>query len=113
MTTHDSKTDRRDIALSADLPGAQDVPALGPQTVMISGQFGALTNLISLPQGGQIWIAYEYQDRPAQWIRLWQQGGTTKPINLGWNNFVVNPGDCIEWMLASPTNTIKIAWEYA
>jgi hypothetical protein len=111
VTTHDSK--QSDIALSADLPGAQDVPADGQQTVFVSGQRGPLSNLMSLPEAGQIWIAYEWQDRPAQQIILWHQGGSTEPINQGWNNFVVGVGDTIMWTLSSPTNTIKIAWQYA
>jgi hypothetical protein len=111
VTTHDSK--HRDIALSDDLPGAQDVPAVGPQTIFVSGLRGPLSNVISLPQAGQIWIAYEWQDRQAQQIVLWQQGGATRPIVPGWNNFIVGQGDEIQWTLSSPTNTIKIAWQYA
>jgi hypothetical protein len=111
VTTQESK--HRDIAMSADLPGAQDAPAIGPQTVLVSDMQGPLSNVISLPQSGQIWIAYEWQDNPAKQIILWQQGGVTKPINPGWNNFTVNQGDWIQWTLSSPTNSIKIAWQYA
>jgi hypothetical protein len=111
VTTHDSQ--HRDIAISADLPGAPDAPMVGPQTVYVAGLQGPLTGVVSLPQAGQIWIAYEWQDRPAQRITLWQQGGTTQPINPGWNSFVVGQGDEIEWTLSSPANTVKIAWQYA
>jgi hypothetical protein len=81
--------------------------------VLVTGLQGLLTNLISLPQAGTVWIGYEWQDRPAQSVYLWQQGGITKPINPGWNSFTVNPGDSIGWTLSSPGNVIKIAWQYA
>src|SRR3954447_22445641 len=102
-----------DVQLSADLAGAADVPeASYPQTVIVTGETGALSSWMALPQGGQIWIAYEYGDRPAQRIYLWRQGGQTQPINLGWNNFLVNAHDAIVWTLSSPSNAIKIAWQY-
>jgi len=99
--------------MSADLPRKDQVPALGPLTTLVTGWNGPLSNLISLPQSGQIWIAYEYGDALAQTIYLWHQGGRTDQINLGWNTFPVNEGDCIIWTLASPNNSIKIGWQYA
>jgi hypothetical protein len=104
---------RGDIALSPDLPGADQVTAVEPQTVMVQGLMGPLSNTIALPRAGQIWVAYEYQRVPARSIYLWHEGGRTEPINLGWNLFTVNPGDSIMWTQSTPDNAIKIAWQYA
>ncbi|HET9893394.1 MAG TPA: hypothetical protein VFQ44_00415 [Streptosporangiaceae bacterium] len=102
-----------DLTLSPDLPGADQLSAPGPQTILVTSWNGPLSNLLQLQQSGQILIAYEYGDRPAASIFLWHQGGATEPISLGWNSFAVNAGDAIMWTLASPANAIKIAWQYA
>lgn len=102
-----------DLTLSSDLPGSDQLPALGPQSILVTGWNGPLSNLLQLGQSGQIWIAYEYSDVPAATIYLWHQGGATQPINLGWNTFNVNAGDAIMWTLSSPGNYIKIVWQYA
>jgi hypothetical protein len=108
----DSSLTRKDFALSPDLPGADQVTAVDAQTILIQGETGPLTNIASLPRAGGIYIAYEYQDVPARSIYLRRQGGGTEPIRLGWNFFTVNVGDMIWWTLASPVNSIKIAWQY-
>lgn len=113
MTTPSVSPQPSDLALSPDLPGADQVPAAGEQSVLVTGLNGPLSNLLQLAQSGQIWIAYEWGDAPARYIVLWHQGGATQPINPGWNNFTVNAGDAIMWTLSSPTNSIKIAWQYA
>jgi hypothetical protein len=113
MSTFDSRTGNLDLAISSDLPGGGPLPGAGPQSVLVTGQRGPLSSLIALPQDGQIWIAYEPPTDPAASIYLWHEGGAAEPINPGWNAFVVNQGDCIQWTLSSPGNIIKIAWEYA
>jgi len=101
-----------DLTLSPDLPGADQVPDLGPMTILLTGWNGPLSNLLQLPQSGQIWIVYEYGDALAATIYLWHQGGATQPINLGWNNFSVHAGDAIIWTLSSPNNSIKVGYQY-
>lgn len=101
-----------DLALSPGLPGADQAPTVSGQAVLVTGWNGPLSNLLQLAQPGQLWLAYEWADAPAQYIYLWHQGGATQPINPGWNNFTVNAGDCIIWGLSSPNNQIKIGWQY-
>ena len=68
---------------------------------------------IVLPQGGVLWIVYEYSNAMAQSIMVWHQGGTTTPINLGGNEVAVAPGDMIMYTLGNPgEDMIKLVYQY-
>lgn len=67
---------------------------------------------IGLPNSGNLWVAYEYSDEPAQYVYIWHQGGMTEEVPLGFSTFQVNETDAIVYRLASPTNSIKLGWAY-
>lgn len=83
------------------------------------GAYVALTNSLQgssfwmqLPTAGSLWVAYEWGDQPASAVYIWHQGGATTPVAPGQNVYSVGAKDALVWVLASPTNQIKIGWGY-
>jgi hypothetical protein len=67
---------------------------------------------IVLPESGNLWVGYEYQDQPAQEVYIWHQGGTTTQVPPGFNTFPVGAGDMLVYALAYPQQVIKLGWAY-
>jgi hypothetical protein len=69
---------------------------------------------ITLPQGGTLWVAYEYgtEPLPSQGVFIWHQGGATENVPLGFHTFQVNPTDALVYQLGEPTAEIKLGWAY-
>jgi hypothetical protein len=80
--------------------------------VAITNSAQDLSVWIQLPTAGQLWVAYEWGDEPAQAVYIWHQGGTTTPVTPGQNVYTVGSQDALVWVLASPTNQIKVGWGY-
>ena len=66
---------------------------------------------ISLPESGNLWVAYEYQGQPAQ-VWIWHQGGQQTPVPPGFNTYPVNATDAIVYELSDPNQSIKLGWAY-
>lgn len=101
-------------AVDATSLGFAAAPSNVPEEVTI-----LLTNVpysdqvwIVLPQAGNLWVGYEYQDEPAQQLYLWHQGGTTTQVPPGFNVFAVGAGDALAYQLAYPGQAIKLGWGY-
>lgn len=70
------------------------------------------TTFIVVPQGGNLWVFYEWGNAPARQIGVWHQGGSTTPINGGENNVAVGSGDMLYFALANPgSDVIKIGYQ--
>lgn len=66
---------------------------------------------IVVPQAGNLWVYYGYQ-QPARQIYVWHQGGSTTPINPGENTVAVGYGDMIIYQLNNPTtDVIKLGYQ--
>lgn len=96
-----------------------------PQTVR-SGAFAGsdnwtivLTNIspgetfIVLPQGGNVTIAYEFQEEPAQQCYIWEQGGATTDITPGVFAYQVSEGAALVYTLAFEGQSIKLGWFFS
>jgi len=88
--------------------GGADIPAVYWQ---ITTNMQPGFTWVTIPQGGNLWIYYSWSQEPAQTIYVWHQGGTTTPIEPGENIVAVGPGDMIIYALASPDDSIKLAYQ--
>jgi hypothetical protein len=68
--------------------------------------------VIALPQTGNLWVAYEYQQEPAQTVYIWHQDGTTTTVQPGFQTIPVSEGDTLVYGLRQPTDSIKLGWGY-
>lgn len=67
---------------------------------------------ITLPNSGNLWVAYEYQNEPAQEVFIWHQGGATEQVPPGFNTFAVGATDGLVYVLGDPSISIKLGWAY-
>jgi hypothetical protein len=81
-------------------------------TILITGE-GEENNQvwISLPESGNLWVAFEIGTGSAT-VFIWHQGGPTTPVPPGFNTYPVNATDALVYQLGSPTDSIKLGWAY-
>lgn len=104
----DPSFDPADLKLS-------DPPASMPADywILVTNSGGPGQTFIVLPQSGNLWLFYEWSLRPASFINVWHQGGSTTPVQPGQNTIPVSAGDGIWYGLQDPANdSIKIGYQY-
>jgi hypothetical protein len=79
-------------------------------TILITQDDGSVW--IVLPEAGNLWVAYEWAQEPAASIKIWHQGGTTTPIEPGFNTYQVGASDAITYTLNAAGDMIKLGWAY-
>jgi hypothetical protein len=90
---------------------AQPMADQPPNTTILITNDNPGQTMISLPQSGNLWVAYEFQLNPAQ-VFIWHQGGGSTTVPPGFNTFPVSAGDALTYALANPSDSIKLGWAY-